>query len=121
MAELVVLELVQLFMARTPAPSGVFAGAAAMDLMRFSLVCKTDHTQRCQLRAVTWRLRAEQTVVASLQQTLDEAADAILDLEDHRDELHREVDDLTRNLRNIRLANGVTVPTLTRESVFQMH
>jgi hypothetical protein len=115
-----VLELVQLFMARTPAPSGVLAGAAGLDLMRFSLVCRTDHTQLCQLRAVTWRLRAEQTLVASLQQTLDDAADTIIDLEDHREELYREVDDLTRNLHNIRLANGVTVPALTRESVFQM-
>ena len=120
MADLKVLELVQIFMARTTAPSGVFAGVAGLDLMRFSLVCRTDHTQLCQLRAVTWRLRAEQTLVASLRHTLDHAADAIIDLEEHRDELYREVDDLARNLRNVRLANDVTVPTLTRESVYQM-
>ena len=113
-----VLEFVQLFMARVAAPHGVFAGASGRDLMRFSLVCRTDHTQLRQLRAVTWRLRAEQTLVASLERTLDQAADSIIDLEDHREELYREIDDLTESLQNLRRAHGVTIPALTRESVY---
>ena len=115
MADLKVLELVQLSMARVTAPNGVFAGSAGRGLMRFSLVCRTDHTQLCQLRAVTWRLRAEQTLVASLQRTLDQAADSILDLEDHREELYHEIDDLTESLQNLRRAHGVTTPVLTRD------
>ena len=113
-----VLEFVQLFMARVAAPNGVFAGAAGKDLMRLSLVCRTDHTQLCQLRAVTWRLRAEQTLVASLEWTLDQAADSIIDLEDHRDELYHEIDDLTENLQNLRQAHGVSIPEITRESFY---
>ena len=114
MAGLKVLELVQLFMARVAAPNGVFAGSAGLDMLRFSLVCRTDHTQLCQLRAVTWRLRAEQTLVASLGRTLDQAAESIIDLEDHREELYLEIDDLTESLQNLRRAHGVTTPVLTR-------
>ena len=78
-----VLEFVQLFMASTTAPCGIPAGSTGLEMMRFSLVCRTDHTQLCQFRAVTWRLRAEQTLVACLERSLDEAADTIIDLEDH--------------------------------------
>ena len=107
-----VLEFVQLSMARIAAPHGDSAGTAAVELMRFSLVCRTDHTQLCQLRAVTWRLRAEQSLVASLERTLDQAADSIIDLEDHREELYREIDDLTESLQNLRHAHGVTIPVI---------
>ena len=113
-----VLELAQLSMARAAAPSGAFAGIAGLEMMRFSMVCRTDHTQLCQLRAVSWRLRAEQSTVASLQQTLDEAADSILDLEDHRDELYYEVDYLAESLRNLRMTHGVVTPARSRESVY---
>ena len=109
-----VLEFVQLFLARTTAPRGIPAGSAGLDMMRLSLVCRTDHTQLCQLRAVTWRLRAEQTLVASLERSLDQAADSILDLEDHREELYLEIDDLTESLQNLRRVHGVTTPVLTR-------
>jgi hypothetical protein len=117
-ATLKVLELVQLSMARVPAPSGAFAGIAGLELMRFSMACRTEHTQLCQLRAVTWRLRSEQSIVASLQQTLDEAADSILDLEDHRDELYYEVDYLAESLRTLRMTSDVVIPTRARESVY---
>ena len=114
MPDLRVLELVQLFMARVAAPNGVFAGSAGLDLMRFSLVCRTDYTQMCQLRAVTWRLRAEQTLVAGLGRTLDQAAESIIDLEDHREELYNELDYLTESFQNLRRVHGVTTPVLAR-------
>ena len=114
--DLRVLELVQLFMARVVAPNGIFAGSAGLDLMRFSLVCRTDHTQLCQLRAVTWRLRAEQTLVAGLERTLDQAAESIIDLEDHREELFHEIECLSESLQNLRRAYGVTPQALTRDA-----
>ena len=113
-----VLEFVQLFMARVTAPDGVFAGSSGRDMMRLSLVCRSDHVQLCQLRAVSWRLRAERALVASLGRTLDQAAESIIDLEDHREELYHEIDDLTESLQNLRRAHGITIPTLTRESVY---
>ena len=110
-----VLEFVQLFMAGTTAPCGVPAGTVGLEMMRFSLVCRTDHTQLCQLRAVTWRLRAEQSLVDSLGRTLDRAAGTIIDMEDHCDELYREIDDLSESLQNLRRVHGVTTPVLTRD------
>ena len=108
-----VLEFVQLFMARVPAPSSDTAGLAAVDLMRCSLVCRTDHTQLCQLRAVTWRLRAEQVMVRELDRTLDQAADSILDLQDLRDELYLEIDNLVESLQAIRAEHGITFPVIS--------
>ena len=84
---LLALELVQLSMARAPAPSNEHAASAAVDLLRMSLVQRTQYTQRCQLRAVTWRLQHERSVIMALESQLDNAADHILDLEDEREEL----------------------------------
>ena len=109
-----VLELVQLSMSRLPAPPSDIASHAAADLMRCSLLCRTDHTQLCQLRAVTWRLRAEQSRVADLEQTLDQAADSIIDLEDHREELYMEIDNLVESLQAIRAEHGLTFPVISR-------
>ena len=81
--------------------------------MRCSLLCRTDHTQLCQLRAVTWRLRAEQSLVASLEQAFDQAADAIIDLEDHREELYLEIDNLVESLQTLRQEHGITFPVLS--------
>ena len=117
-ASIKVLELVQLSMARVAAPDSAFAGTAAAELMRVSLTCRTDHTQLCQLRAVTWKLRAEQASVRELEQTLDQAADAILDLEDQREELYVEVEQLAASLRSARMVAGAVNPTRARESVF---
>ena len=108
-----VLELVQLSMARLPAPPDDVAGQAAVDLMRCSLLCRTDHTQLCQLRAVTWRLRAEQAKVRELDKTLDSAADSILDMEEHRDELYMEIDNLVESLQAIRAEHGLTMPVVS--------
>jgi len=115
-----VLELVQLQMARSPAPSDEHAASAAVDLMRFSLVQRTQHTHHCQLRAVTWRLQHERTAVARLERSLDNAADAIIDLEDEREELLDENHRLRRDLHNIRLAGGGPgIATRVRASVLE--
>ena len=84
---LLALELVQLSMARAPAPSNEHAASAAADMLRVSLLQRTQHTQVCQLRAVVWRLQHERSVVALLEVQLDNAAEHILDLEDEREEL----------------------------------
>ena len=117
-ADLKVLELVQLFMSNvsTP-PNGVFAEGASRDLMRFSLVCKTDHTQLCQFRAVTWRLRAEQAMVASFQRTLEMATDTIMSLEEDKAVLYLEIDDLHFALTQARAVNRGLPPPLVRQAV----
>jgi len=116
-ASLKVLELVQFSMTRVPTPDGDFAGVAAAELLRASLTCRTDHTQLCQLRAVTWKLRAERTSRMELDQTLDDAAEAILDLEEQREELYAEVEQLAASLRSIRGVIGAADRTRARESV----
>ena len=117
MAVLQALELVQLSMARAPAPSDEHAAAAAADLMRVSLVQRTQHTQRCQLRAVTWRLQHERAVVANLESQLDNAAEHILDLEDEREELLGINQRLRRDLNNRVLPRRLTSPTAARGSM----
>ena len=117
MTTLLALELVQLSMARSPAPSDEHAAAAAADLMRLSLVQRTQHTQRCQLRAVTWRLQHERAVVADLESQLDNAADNILDLEDEREELIDINSRLRRDLNERVLPRRLTTPTAARGSV----
>jgi len=123
MAELAALELVQLHMARATAPSDGLAAAASLDLMRVSLVCRTQHAQLCQFRAVSWRLRHEQATVASLEGSLDHAADAIIDLEDDKEELLHKIGRLRRDLGNLRLAGlgGSGVATRFRESVLDVN
>ena len=111
-----VLELVQLSMSRIAAPDDASAGVAAADLLRVSLTCRTDHTQFCQLRAVSWKLRAERASRLELDRTLDDAADAILDLEEQRNELYTEVEQLAASLRGVQLVNAFN-PARTRESV----
>ena len=113
-----VLELVQLFMSNvsTP-PNGVFAEGASRDLMRFSLVCRTDHTQLCQLRAVSWRLRAEQALVAGFQRTLEMASDTITSLEEDKAVLFREIDDLDLELTRARAVNRGLPPPVARQAV----
>ena len=117
MTTLLALELVQLSMARSPAPSDEHAAAAAADLMRLSLVQRTQHTQRCQLRAVTWRLQHERAVVADLESQLDNAADNILDLEDEREELIDINSRLRRDLNERVLPRRLTTPTAARGSM----
>ena len=119
---LLALELVQLSMAKSPAPSDEHAAAAAADLMRLSLVQRTQHTQRCQLRAVTWRLQHERATVASLENSMDNAADVILELGDEREELLGDNQRLRRDLHNIRLAGGGPgITTHFRASVLELN
>ena len=117
MTMLLALELVQLSMARAPAPSNEQAASAALDLLRISLVQRTQYAQRCQLRAVTWRLQHERSVITALESQLDNAAEHILDLEDEREELLDINQRLRRDLNSRVLPRRLTSPTASRGSV----
>jgi hypothetical protein len=52
-------------------------------------------------------------LVASLEQTLDQAADSIIDVEDHREELYLEIDNLVGSLQALRQEHGLTFPVLS--------
>ena len=113
---LLALELVQLSMARAPAPSNEHAASAAADMLRVSLLQRTQHTQVCQLRAVVWRLQHERSAVALLEVQLDNVAEHILDLEDEREELALENQRLRRDL-NDRAPRPLAASTKSRTTM----
>jgi hypothetical protein len=53
-------------------------------------------------------------MVRDLDRTLDQAADSILDLQDHREELYLEIDNLVESLQAIRAEHGLTFPVISR-------
>ena len=114
---LLALEPVQLNLMRASAPAKEYAASAAADLLRVSLVKRTQHTQACQLRAVVWRLQHVRSTIVDLESQLDEMADRVIDLEDEVEELVVVNQRLRYDLNDRTLPRRLSAPAVSRASV----